>query len=141
MPLTQPAMAPIDAATRFGPRGGLLLLLAAALQWFDAAPLRADVTVRVQHPANAHIDLLAWRAAIARHDAVRVVPPYACLEKPTTWGTPAASQMKLAIQLQLLAAEDGVAIDSVYAARTATDCSAEQPGTAGPLTAMHVCPD
>ena len=87
MPLTQPAMAPIDAATRFGPRGGLLLLLAAALQWFDAAPLRADVTVRVQHPANAHIDLLAWRAAIARHDAVRVVPPYACLEKPTTWGT------------------------------------------------------
>jgi hypothetical protein len=113
------ALSIIAVVPRFGPRGTLLLLAAAVLQWVDAAPLRTDLMASIRTPAPPHIDLAAWREAIAHHAAVRLLPPYACQgDGWQTW------DQEVAIQLQLLAAEADVPINTVYAGRYKTDCAA-----------------
>ncbi len=110
----------ITAAIPVYGRGGVLLLIAAALlQWVDATPLRQAFANHTRTPEPPHIDLAAWRAAIQRHDSVRILPQYFCL-KPLHWNS------EVAVELQLLAAIADRPINSVYASRFQADCAAEQ---------------
>ena len=110
----------ISAAIPVYGRGGVpLLIVAALLQWIDAAPLRQAFASHTRAPETPHIDLAAWQAAIQRHDSVRVLPQYFCL-KPLRWNS------EVAVELQLLAAIADRPINSVYASRFQADCAAEQ---------------
>jgi hypothetical protein len=110
----------------YGRYGVLLLLLAVPLQWIDTAPLRQAVVSSTRAPEKPHIDLAAWKAAIRRHDSVRVLPQYACM------GLSAAWNYEVAVQLQLLAAFANRPINSVYAARFTADCRLDQRATGTP---------
>lgn len=104
----------------YGRYGALLLGLAIPLQWIDTQPLRQALAASTRAPAQPHIDLASWRSAIERHDSVRVLPQYSCLKHSVGWNA------ELTVQLQLLAALANRPINSVYAARFAADCGAEQ---------------
>jgi hypothetical protein len=96
-----------------------LLAAAAILQWIDTTPLRDAVAARAATPVPPVIEASAWRQAISLHSAVRVIPSYACLGSSWGWSHP------MAIQLQLLAAMEDVAVNTVYAGRGRADCGAE----------------
>src|SRR5579862_944446 len=116
------ATAIVAAAARHPRAGAAVLLVAAFLQWLDAAPLRAAVSASAAAAVPPLIDAGAWRRAIARHHAIRVFPSFACLDKPPfTW----TWSRQVAVELQLLAGEAGVATNTVYAGRGAPDCPAE----------------
>jgi Family of unknown function (DUF6311) len=104
----------------YGRRGVLLLCLATALQWIDAAPLRDAVAASTRVPEKPHIHLADWQAAIARHRSIRVLPQNFCLGDSLGWNS------HVAVQLQLLAALADRPINSVSAARLDADCAAEQ---------------
>jgi hypothetical protein len=114
------ALAIVAPISFYGPRGALLLCLAIPLQWLDSAPLRHALAASIRAPEKPHIDLEAWQGAIARHNSVRVLPQFFCLAGITGWNH------EMTVQLQLLAALAGRPINTVYAARHAVDCLAEQ---------------
>ncbi len=114
------ALAIAAAIPLYGRRGAMLLLAAAALQWIDTAPLRAAVSHVTASPERSHIDLAAWRAAIARHRFVRVLPPYSCLARPPSWN------QEVAVEIELAAAFADTPVNSVYAARFKADCAHEE---------------
>lgn len=113
------ALAIAAAIPLFGRRGVILLIVAALLQWADAAPLRQAFAEHTRTPEAPHIDLAAWQAAIQRHNSVRVLPQHFCL-KPLHWNS------EVAVELHLLAAIADRPINSVYASRFQADCAAQQ---------------
>jgi hypothetical protein len=104
----------------YGRRGALLLCAAAVLQWIDAAPLRQAVAASTHAPEKPHIDLTAWQDAMTRHRSIRVLPQDFCLAGTAEW------DKQVEIQLQLLAGVANRPINTVYAARFAADCAADQ---------------
>jgi len=114
------ALAIAAPVTLYGRYGTLLLFLAMPLQWIDSGPLRQALAASTRAPEKPHIDLAAWRSAIARHKSVRVVPQSFCLRKPLGWNS------EVAVQMQLLAAYADRPINTVYAARFAADCPSDQ---------------
>ena len=124
------ALAIAAAIPLHGQRGVIspALLAAAALPVDrDTAPLRAAVSHVTAAPESSHIDLAAWRAAIARHQFVRVLPPYSCLAKPPSWN------QEVAVEIELAAAFADTPVNSVYAARFKADCHEEGPDGASPM--------
>lgn len=100
------------------PKAGLILLLAAGLQWADADMLRRMVRQSVSHPSAAVLDTSAWRAVLPGLDHVVVDPPFLCLRD----GPEVDWRMQAAMQVQLMASQSGTATNTVYAARTRPDC-------------------
>jgi len=104
----------VASVARRSHAAGPLLLLAAGLQWADAEPLRRMIGVSVSSPSKGVLDTAAWQLALQKVDRVLVNPPFACL--PDTpdreW------QAEAAIQIQLMAAQAGVATNTLYANRT-----------------------
>ena len=104
----------------YGRYGALLLCLAAPLQWIDSTPLRSALAASTRAPAKPHIDPAVWEAAIRQHSSLRVLPQFVCLGLVTDWNS------EVAAQLQLLAAFSDTPTNTVYAARFAPNCRAEQ---------------
>jgi hypothetical protein len=104
----------------YGRRGVLLLCLAIPLQWIDSTPLRQAFAMSTRGPEQSHIDIPAWQAAIRLHSSVRVLPQFFCLASERGWNS------EITVQLQLLAALADRPINTVYAARFAADCHADQ---------------
>jgi len=114
------ALAIVAPIAFYGRYGALLLCIAVPLQWADSWPLRQALADRIRAPEKPHIDLAAWETEIRRHDSVRVLPQYSCLDPVTNWNH------EIAVQLQLLAAVADRPINTVYSARPNADCGAEQ---------------
>jgi hypothetical protein len=117
----------VAVLTRYRRTAPALLAAAAMLQWIDTAPLRDAVAARAATPVPPVIEASAWRQAISLHSAVRVIPSFACLGSGWGWSS------LMAIQLQLLAAMEDVAVNTVYAARGRADCAAESRANADTL--------
>jgi hypothetical protein len=114
------ALAIAAVVPHYGRRGALLLCAAAVLQWIDAAPLRQALAASTLTPEKPHIDLTAWQDAMVRHRSIRVLPQDFCLAGTAEW------EKQVAMQLQLLAGVTDRPINTVYAARFAADCAADQ---------------
>jgi hypothetical protein len=114
------ALAIAAVLPHYGRRGALLLCAAAVLQWIDAAPLRQALAASTHAPEKPHIDLTAWQDAMVRHRSIRVLPQDFCLAGTAEW------DKQVAMQLQLLAGVANRPINTVYAARFAADCAADQ---------------
>jgi len=71
------------------------------------------------------IDGPAWHAAVPSVSAVVLDPPFLCI----TDGGDVSARRFVAAEIQLKAAQAGVAINSVYAARTRPDCRPPGMGT------------
>ena len=113
------AIAIAAAIPVFGSRGVLLLVVAGSLQWINSTPARQAFADSIHTPEAPRIDLATWKAAIARHDSLRVLPQYLCLPDRQI-------EAEIAIHLQLLAAIANRPINSVYASRFKPDCAADQ---------------
>jgi hypothetical protein len=123
------AVALVRVMARYRRSAPALLLSAAMLQWVDAAPLKTAVAASAATPVPPVIEASAWRQAISRHSVLWILPPFACLGRPDEWG----SSQQIEIQLQLLAAIEDVAVNSVYAGRKQTDCAPEPRPITGPV--------
>lgn len=123
---------------------GPVLVVACGLQWVDAGPLRAMVHDSIHKPYST-IDGLAWRAALPSVAAVVLDPPFLCLVprldvsgrdvsgRDVSGGDvfrgDVNAMQHAAAEIQLKAAQAGVPINSIYAARTRPDC---RPPALGP---------
>ncbi len=107
----------VSAPVLWGRFGGLLLVVAVGIQFVDTAPLRSALAARVAVSAATPLAEIPWADAIRRHAFLRVVPPFGCLADPR--GRPA----QMALELQLLASQQDVATNTVYAARHKEDCT------------------
>jgi hypothetical protein len=112
----------------YGRYGTLLLGLAVLLQWIDSAPLREAFARSIQAPEKPHINLAAWQSAVQQHESVRVLPQWSCLARPVGWND------DVTVQLQLVAAFADRPTNTVYAARFAADCHADQRVNGTPQT-------
>jgi len=111
------AVAIVSAPVLWGRFGGVLLVVAVVVQFVDTAPLRSAFAARVAVAAATPLAEIPWADAIRRHAFLRVVPPFGCLADPR--GRPA----QMALELQLLASQEDVATNTVYAARHKEDCT------------------
>lgn len=103
-----------------GRQGGtMVLLVAAALQAGAAEPLREQVRARVAAAPASLLDQPAWHAALRGADRLILDPPLACMPD----GPRQAQLRRAAVEFQLLAAQEGVPTNTLYAARTAPDCT------------------
>jgi hypothetical protein len=99
------ALAVTAAAPRYRRAGPATLLAACVLQWLDAAPLRAAVANSAATAVPPVIDVETWHRALSRHESIRILPSFACLNMPPydwTWSR------QFALQVQLLAGLAGV---------------------------------
>ena len=103
-----------------------ILAVACVLQWVDAGALRSLVRTSVAVPFST-IDRAAWAAALPQVSRVVVDPPFLCI---VTEQNQDALRFA-AVEVQLKAAQAGVPVNSVYAARTQPDCTVPTvlPGT------------
>ena len=100
-------------------KGGLILLVAAGLQWADAEPVRHAIRASVAGPAPSILDMPAWRAVLPAADRLLLDPPFVCLMTD-----PIDLQiLRAAVELQLMSAQAGVPTNTVYAGRMGHDCS------------------
>jgi hypothetical protein len=97
----------------------ILLLAAAALQWADTAPLRQIMAAEIANPPIQPVAFGALRQAIAGHDAVLVMPSFACLPNPAGWSK------TFALEVEAAASAAFVPTNTVYQSRHTADCSAE----------------
>ncbi|MGH8222267.1 MAG: DUF6311 domain-containing protein [Woeseiaceae bacterium] len=114
-------------AQRFRRPGGILLLsVAVALQLFDTAPLRANVSqyTRGSESEKDLLDRATWNYLISNHDGVQVLPSFPC----RSWHQ--EDLRNLDLSLQLLAAKNNVRINSVFISgnrtRSTKDCGKER---------------
>jgi hypothetical protein len=106
---------------RYGRMGMVALVLAALVQWVDMAPLRTAIATSIAEPGAPALSAGSWRALIARHAAVRVLPSAVCAGElaDKVW----ALRVKLAAQV--LSGLEGVSILRPQLARTFVDCGEE----------------
>ena len=119
----------VAVSARYRRMGIGLLFGASILQWIDVSPLREGVAASAAAPGTPLIDLSAWRQAISQHARVRVLPSFPCFGAPYTW----TWSRQVAVQLQLLAALENVAINTVYAGRQWADCAKESGLASSPV--------
>jgi hypothetical protein len=127
------AVAMVAVATRYRRIKTAVLIVACFLQWFDTVPLREAVAASTAASVPPLIRSAAWRQALARHHVIRVFPSFACLNRPPyawTWSR------QVAVQLQLFAALENVAINTHYSGRPRVDCASE--ATAAAATSLPV---
>lgn len=113
------ALAIAERGRQLGSEISVVLGVAALLQWSDAALLRHDFEQNINTVAAPPLELNSWRSLIALHQAVMVHPVFNCL------GFKAYTSRMAAVELQLLATEVKVPINTVYAARVFPDCVIE----------------
>jgi hypothetical protein len=118
--------------------GGRLLLIAAFLQFADTSPLRNALAARVADAGEPPLPEVLWTAAIRRHSLIRILPPLYCL------GPEIGFARFSAVELDLLASHENVAINTVVAARHIESCNTSDiaPLAAGELRVyMLATPD
>lgn len=94
-----------------------ILLLAAALQWAEAAPLRGRVWATMMRSEAAALDSGAFVAALAGVDRVVLDPPWMCMPDAPEWF------YHVGIQVQLMTSRAGRETNTVYAARGRAECT------------------
>ncbi len=111
------ALAIVAAAQR--KQSGLILLLAAAVQCVAVMPLRQMVRESAAGMPETVLDRAAWLSVLPGADQLVVDPPFGCLPKEAS----SLPLIKAAVELQLMASQAGVPTNTVYASRTAPDCT------------------
>jgi hypothetical protein len=121
------------ALLRQARRGPALAVLAAAcvLQVVDAGPIRAAIAASASHPLAPVLDRAAAAAEIAPATALLVFPSSGCIGQaidPAAPDPPAQQEARLNqanVELQLLASQKNLPLNTVVNSRLATDCGAE----------------
>ena len=111
------ALAIVAAAQR--KQSGLALLLAAAIQCVAVMPLRQTVRESASGMPEPVLDRAAWLSVLPGADQLVVDPPFGCLPKDPS----SLPLIIAAVELQLMASQTGVPTNTVYAPRTAPDCT------------------
>ena len=106
---------------RYRRAGPAILLLAALVQWVDAAPLRAAIAASIAQPGAPALPDAPWRTLIARHAAVRVLPSAVCAGElaDKVWA------LRVKLEAQVLSGLERVSILRPQLARTFVDCGVE----------------
>lgn len=125
----------VAAASRL-PRAGLLLSIAAGVQWVDAGPWRTLIRESVSHSATSALDTAAWAGAVDAVDRVVVDPPWLCTPEKANY----LWVFRASIQIQLMASKAGRSTNTVYAARGRPDCAIPPLEQHQLLVRMHVPP-
>ncbi len=112
------ALAIVAAARR--KQSGPVLLLAAAIQCVTVMPLRQMVHASAAAMPEPVLDRAAWLSVLPGADQLVVDPPFGCLQKESS----SLPLIVAAVELQLMASQTGVPTNTVYASRTARDCTA-----------------
>ena len=112
----------------FRPSAAVMLIIAAvALQAVDLSIWRSRLAALVSNPTPSAFGSMAASAEIeaevARRGSARVVPALLCSARP---GAYASLAVVAGIELQLLAARQNAAMQSVVASRNEIDCAAER---------------
>jgi len=107
----------IFAACRLMPPriAGAALIVAAGLQYADAADLRSYVLDMTRTPGPATLPAVPWRSLVAAHRGVTIYPIIHCAALP--------AQLKT-VDLLIDASEHATPINTMYAGRPADDCVA-----------------
>lgn len=100
-------------------QSGLVLLLAAAIQCVAVMPLRQRVRESAAGMPEPVLDRAAWLSVLPGADQLVVDPPFGCLPKEPS----SLPLITAAVELQLMASQTGVPTNTVYASRTAPDCT------------------
>jgi Family of unknown function (DUF6311) len=111
------ALAIVAAAQR--KQSGLVLLLAAAIQCVTVMPLRQMIRESAAGMPEPVLDRAAWLSVLPGADQLVVDPPFGCLPK----GPSSLPLIEAAVELQLMASQTGVPTNTLYASRTAPDCT------------------
>ena len=106
----------------------VILLLAASIQCATVMPLRQAVHESAAGMPEPVLDRAAWLSTLPGADQLVVDPPFACIPDGASGGL----LRKAAAELQWMAAQSAVPTNTLYAARTAPDC------TVPPLTSRSL---
>ncbi len=111
------ALAIVAAPACFGRAAGWVLVAVALVQFIDTAPLRSALAARTSVGEPVVLSDKTWAAAIAKHNFLRVIPPFGCYSGPPRF------MQHAAMQLQLLASRENVGTNTIYAARHNETCT------------------
>jgi len=100
-------------------QSGLILLLAAMIQCITVMPLRQKAWASAAGMPETVLDRAAWMSVLPGADQLVVDPPFGCLPKEAS----SLPLIKAALELQLMASQAGVPTNTLYASRTAPDCT------------------
>jgi hypothetical protein len=100
-------------------QSGLVLLLAAAIQCVTVMPLRQKAWASAAGMPETVLDRTAWMSVLPGADQLVVDPPFGCLPKEAS----SLPLIEAAVELQLMASQAGVPTNTLYASRTAPDCT------------------
>jgi hypothetical protein len=110
-------VAAVVLLARRGRRMGFVLIAAAALQWADAAAVRASVDRALRSTPAPSFDRAAWVPLLEAHRRVVVAPVWDCAAGP---------ERRLVSEVIYLASIPRTEIATVYSARpVAVDCARE----------------
>jgi hypothetical protein len=117
-------------AQHFRPRALVALLaIATMIELVDVMPLHRVIAESARHPAERYFDSRVLAALFAKADAALVFPSYGCVYREYhDAGLPEAVRDRWEqenMEIQVVAAQKSLPINSVYNARLSTDCRAE----------------
>ncbi len=111
-------------AARYGTRRGApLIAAAAALQVADVQPMQAAMRDLTAHAAPATLDVARWTELIAAHDRVFEFPSFEC---GGLFGNGIPGTRLRELEIDWIAARQGVPTNSAYLARAIKDCARER---------------
>ncbi|HJT96975.1 MAG TPA: DUF6311 domain-containing protein [Rhodanobacteraceae bacterium] len=109
-------------AARYGDRARWILVAAALLEIVDVWPMQAGVRAASASSAPGTIDRAAWTRLIAAHRRIFVFPSFEC---GGIFGRDVPGTKFREIEIDWIAAERNVPINSAYLARFTKDCARE----------------
>jgi hypothetical protein len=101
----------------------VVLIVAAAMQFVDVAPMQHAVRVATASPTTPTIDRSAWRGLIAEHTRLFQYPSFEC---GGLFGGDVPGTRWRELEIDWIVAEHGKPINSAYLARSNKDCDAER---------------
>jgi len=110
-----------------------VLALAAVLQIVDAGPIRAAIAESASHPLAPVLDRARAAGILATARALAVFPSSGCIATLAPSPAREAWLNQANVELQLLASEKNLPLNSVVNSRLATDCAAEARDRQAPL--------
>jgi Family of unknown function (DUF6311) len=124
----------VAVLARYGARRArLLLVVAAVLQIADVLPMQLGVRAATAAPAPSTIDRAAWTRLIDAHRRIFVFPSFEC---GGLFGHGAPGTKFRELEIDWIAAERNVPINSAYLARTTKNCTRER-GDVGANAGEH----
>lgn len=104
---------------RYGRRGVVAAAMLASLQLVDSTPWWTLIATETAEPWTRHADWEAWRSVLPHYQKLALYPSWYC------WGAddPGDPMLGAEREIELMAAESGVAVDHSRTGRVLVDCS------------------